>query len=70
MNFNGLNCSIGTMHLLSDAQTRSISFETKSGVKSGGGLLVSNPAYCEIPGTPFCRLSGNCTGSRIKRLLR
>ena len=70
MDFNGLNCSIGTMHLLSDAQTRSISSENKSGAKSSGGLLVSNPADGEVPGTPFCRRSGNCIGSLMKRLLK
>ncbi len=37
MGFNGLNCSTETMHLLSDAETRSISPENKTGSKAGGG---------------------------------
>lgn len=37
MKFNGLHCSLDTMHLLSDAESRSISSENKTGNKSGGG---------------------------------
>ena len=37
MKFNGLHCSPDTMYLLSDAESRSISSENKTGAKSGGG---------------------------------
>ncbi len=37
MSFNGLHCSPETMHLLSNAESRSISSENKTGAKSGGG---------------------------------
>lgn len=40
--FDGLHCSPSTMHLLSDAETRSISSENRTGAKSGG-------ARAEVP---------------------
>jgi D-arabinan exo alpha-(1,3)/(1,5)-arabinofuranosidase (non-reducing end) len=36
MRFDGLHCSPSTMHLLSDARSRSICSENKTGAKSGG----------------------------------
>ena len=41
--FNGLNMSLGTLSRLSDAETRSISAENRSGAKGAGGQAPAAP---------------------------
>jgi len=47
--FNGLYCDMSTISLLSDAKTRSISSENRSGEKSGGGRAGIDEKGAALP---------------------
>ena len=47
--FVGLNNCLGTLPLLSDARTRSISAENPTGEKGKGGLAIPNPEDPDVP---------------------
>jgi len=48
--FNGLGMSLGNLSLASNAQTRSISSENRTGTKGGGGK--DTPEEAGRPGNP------------------
>ncbi|MHC4983197.1 MAG: glycoside hydrolase family 172 protein [Planctomycetota bacterium] len=48
-NFDGLGFGLGTLPLLSDAVTRSISAENPTGEKGQGGMAIPNPEDPDLP---------------------